>query len=83
MDTKKLQELLYDIQRNKDLDNIHDLIIEYTEEEQKTQAAEIIVGTVSMDLFQKGDKKVEMRMKLEVPIEMMRLKFWTIENVLA
>ena len=90
MDAKKLQELLYDIQRNT-LDDAHDLIMEYaadpngyeSEEDESVPQTEIIADNLSISLYQKGDKTVEVRVKLEVPVKMMKSKIWTFENVLV
>lgn len=89
METVKMQELLYDIQGST-LEQAHDLIMEYaadpngyeSEEDERTET-EIIVENVTVGLFQRGDKTVEVRVKLDVPQKLMKVKLWTIDNVLA
>jgi len=75
---KKLQELLYDIHRQKDADHIHNLIIKYLEDK---QIKDIIVKSMNIDYT---DRAVSPMVQLTfiLPPEFLKHDIWTIENIL-
>ena len=82
MKTEKLKELLFDIRRRKNYDQIHNLIVKYLEEAKDKQLKKIVVKNMNIDYH---DRAIEPMIQLTfiLPPEFLNNKTWTIENVLA
>lgn len=81
MKTEKLKELLYDIHRKTDYDDIHNLIIQYLEEAKDKQSKRIIVKSLKIDYTDRLFPPV-VQLSFILPEEFLHHDTWTIENIL-
>jgi len=82
MEAEKLKELLFDIRRQKNYDQIHNLIVKYLEEAKDNQAKKIIVKNMNIDYCDRAaDPTVQLTMIL--PSEFLLHDSWIIDNVIA
>lgn len=79
---KKLQELLYDIHRQKDYDHIHNLIEKYLEEAKDKQLKSIVVKNMNIDYSDRSTMPM-VQLTFLLPQEFLKNKTWTLENVLS
>lgn len=79
---EKLKELLFDISRNKNYDDIHNLIVKYLEEVKDNQLKNIIVKNMNIDYCDRSTDPI-VQLTFILPPELLKHKTWTIDNVLS
>lgn len=79
---KKLQELLYDIHRQKDCDHIHNLIVKYLKEDKDKQLEKIVVKNMNIDYCDRARGPI-VQLTLMLPSEFLLQDTWVIENILS
>lgn len=81
MKIEKLKELLYDIHRKTDYDDIHNLLIKYLEDAKDKQLKRIIVKSLKIDYTDRLFPPV-VQLNFILPPEFLKHDSWTIENIL-
>lgn len=88
MDKQKLQTLLYDLQKAGSTQNAHDMIMKYADDESSTKngggnSGRIKVENFAIDTIFGGHTDTDVRVKLNIPLDMMTDKTFTFKNKLV